>query len=60
METYNKIVELVEAMKADADKFFDKGNKSAGVRLRKGLQDIKALAQIVRVEVSEANKEKGE
>ena len=30
MENYNKIVALVELMKEDIDKFFVKGNKSAG------------------------------
>lgn len=56
METYNKIVELVEAMKADADKFFDKGNKSAGTRVRTQCQELKKLAQELRIEVQEAKK----
>ena len=60
MEKFNELKALVASLEEDATKFFDKGNKSAGVRLRKGLQDIKSLAQAVRVEVSEANKEKGE
>ena len=60
MEKFNELKALVASLEEDATKFFEKGNKSAGVRLRKGLQDIKALAQTVRVEVSEANKEKGE
>ena len=60
MEKFNELKALVASLEEDATKFFEKGNKSAGVRLRKGLQDIKALAQAVRVEVSEANKEKGE
>ena len=60
MEKFNELKALVASLEEDATKFFEKGNKSAGVRLRKGLQDIKALAQVVRVEVSESNKEKGE
>jgi hypothetical protein len=60
MENFNKLKTLVASLEEDAAKFFEKGNKAAGVRLRKGLQDIKSLAQVVRVEVSESNKEKGE
>jgi hypothetical protein len=56
METYNKIVELVEAMKADADKFFDKKNKSAGTRVRTQCQELKKLAQELRIEVQDAKK----
>jgi len=56
MENYNKIIELLEATKADAEKFFEKGNKAAGTRVRKAMQEVKALAQAVRTEVSEKNK----
>ena len=37
---------------ADYDKF-ESGNKSAGTRLRKAMQEIKNLAQGVRTEVQE-------
>ena len=40
----NKVMELVGLMNAagtEAMKFYDKGNKSAGVRLRKFMQDVK-------------------
>ena len=43
---------LIEA-KTDAEKFYEAGNKAAGTRLRKYMQDIKQLAQEVRKEVSE-------
>ena len=46
---------LAEAQ-ADAAKFDEKGNKAAGTRVRKAMQTIKALAQDVRVAVSDANK----
>jgi len=36
----------------DYDKF-ESGNKSAGTRLRKAMQEIKGLAQDVRLEVQE-------
>lgn len=57
MENYNKIITVLEEAKADAEKFFEKGNKAAGTRVRKAMQDIKVLAQSVRTEVSEKNKE---
>ena len=44
-------------MKEDVIKFYDKSNKAAGVRVRKALQDVKALAQEIRKQVSEKNSE---
>ena len=38
---------LVDAVK------FDNGNNSAGTRVRKAMQEIKALAQLIRKEVQE-------
>jgi len=56
METYNKIAELVQSMKSEADKFFGRGNKAAGTRLRAQCQELKELTQSLRVEVQEAKK----
>ena len=52
METYNKLKDLVASIEADADKFFNNGNSAAGTRVRKGLQEIKTLAQEIRNEVT--------
>jgi hypothetical protein len=57
MENFNELKETLLALEEDATKFYDKGNKAAGVRLRKGLQDIKAMAQVIRQDVSNKNKE---
>ena len=57
MENFNELKELVTTLEADVVKFYEKDNKAAGVRLRKGLQDIKALAQFLRQDVSSKNKE---
>lgn len=54
MNTYNEMVALLEAAREDVEKFFVKGNKSAGTRVRKHMQDIKGLAQQMRTEVQEA------
>jgi hypothetical protein len=56
MEKFNELKTLIASMEEDAAKFFNKDNKAAGVRLRKGLQDVKALSQAIRVEVSDKNK----
>lgn len=56
MDTYNKIEELVQQMRTEATKFFDKGNSSAGTRLRGQCQQLKELAQQLRVDVQEAKK----
>jgi hypothetical protein len=57
MENFNELKETLLALEEDATKFYDKGNKAAGVRLRKGLQDIKSLSQTIRQDVSAKNKE---
>lgn len=56
MEKFNQLKSLVDSMTEDYAKFFEKGNNAAGTRLRKSLQDIKKLAQEIRVEVSEKKK----
>jgi hypothetical protein len=57
MENFNELKETLLALEEDVTKFYDKNNKAAGVRLRKGLQDIKSLAQAIRQDVSLKNKE---
>ncbi len=57
MQNLNQIEEILNSIKEDATKFFEKGNKAAGTRVRKAMQDIKTLAQAVRVDVSDKNKE---
>jgi hypothetical protein len=57
MENFKDLKETLLALEEDANKFYEKGNKAAGVRLRKGLQDIKSLSQVIRQDVSTKNKE---
>ena len=49
---YTQMLNNLEKGLNDLDKFED-GNASAGTRVRKNMQDIKNLAQLVRVEVQE-------
>lgn len=48
-----KIQEIIARSKEDFEKFYIKGNKSAGTRLRKSMQEIKNIAQEIRVDVQE-------
>ena len=56
METIEKLEKLMVELKEESTKFFEKGNKSAGVRTRKGAQEMKTLLQELRKEVLEQNK----
>jgi hypothetical protein len=53
MEKFEQIKALLEQTQGDAEKFFSKGNSAAGTRVRKAMQDLKALAQEVRTEVQD-------
>ena len=53
MENFQKVKELVAAVEADVTKFYENGNAAAGTRVRKGMQDLKNLAQVIRAEVTE-------
>jgi hypothetical protein len=57
MSTFQKIQELIKATEEDVDKFFVKGNKAAGTRIRKAMQELKGLAQEMRLEVQNSKKE---
>ena len=51
MESYKHLCELVESVRDDVEKASEKGNKAAGTRVRKAMQEIKKTAQQVRAEV---------
>lgn len=52
MQEYERLKELVEAA-ADDVKKAEGGNKAAGTRVRKAMQDIKESAQTVRKKILE-------
>lgn len=58
MEKFNQLKSLVQGIEEDAVKFFEKGNSAAGTRVRKGMQDLKNLAQEIRNEVTEIKNSK--
>jgi hypothetical protein len=51
MDKYQQLRDLVVAAEADFEKFYVKGNKAAGTRVRKAMQDLKELAQAIRTNV---------
>ena len=53
MKKFTEAKNLFESLQADADKFYNKDNSAAGTRVRKGMQDLKNLAQAIRLEVQE-------
>jgi hypothetical protein len=53
MEKFAKVKEVVAAIEADVEKFYNAGNSAAGTRVRKAMQDLKGLAQEIRSEVTE-------
>lgn len=57
MEELAKLIELAENAHDEGEKFYEKGNASAGARCRKALQEIKALAQEIRVDIQRIKNE---
>ena len=51
MSMFSKLQEHVNSLEGDFQKFYDKGNKAAGTRVRKGMQELKQLAQDIRTDV---------
>lgn len=56
MDKFTELETLIASMKEDISKFYEKSNKAAGVRVRKALQDVKSLAQAIRVDISAQKK----
>lgn len=57
MKRYEELKSLVDGLEDDFTKFYEKGNKAAGTRVRKGMQDLKVLAQDIRKEVQDMKNE---
>ena len=55
MELYEKLCALVREIEEDMKKA-NGGNKAAGTRVRKAMQDIKAVCQDIRVKVLEVGR----
>ncbi len=53
MSRKEELNQLVDELEVDIDKFYEKGNKAAGTRARKKLQEIKKLSQEIRLEIQD-------
>ncbi len=63
LDKYDKLIKLLTEeveidgkkfdLKEDFEKFFIRGNKTAGTRMRKVMQELKKMAQEVRDDVQE-------
>lgn len=51
MNRYQELLTLVKSFEKDFEKFFEKNNKTAGVRVRKHMQELRKFAQDIRTEV---------
>ena len=51
MSNFSKLKDLVMSLEGDFEKFYDKQNSAAGTRVRKGMQELKNMAQEIRTEV---------
>lgn len=57
-ENYYKLVEFVKSLEVDVHKFYEKGQAAAGTRLRKGLSDLKKMAQEIRNDVQDVKSQR--
>ncbi|MBE2185867.1 MAG: histone H1 [Rhodothermales bacterium] len=57
MSRHNKLKSFVDDLEKDFTAFYEKGNKAAGTRVRKAMQDLKAMAQDIRSEVQSKKSE---
>ncbi len=57
MARFDEVKNLVLSLEGDFDKFYNKNNQAAGTRVRKGLQDLKNLAQEIRTEIQNKKNE---
>lgn len=51
MNRFEELKTLVLSLEDEFHKFYEKNNKSAGTRVRKGMQTLKKIAQEIRTSV---------
>jgi len=59
MNRFAEVRDLILNLESDFQKFYDKQNKAAGTRVRKGMQELKNLAQDIRLTVQKSKNEGG-
>ncbi len=53
MSRREQLKSMVADLEGDMVKFYEKGNKTAGTRARKKLQEIKKISQEIRLEIQD-------
>ncbi len=59
MNRFTELKKLVMDLEGDFEKFYDKTNQAAGTRVRKGMQDLKNMAQEIRLQVQDMKNDGG-
>ncbi len=57
MSRFEDLKSLVASFEKDFEKFYEKENKAAGVRVRKHMQELRKFAQDIRDEVQSLKKD---
>jgi len=57
MSRFSELKEFVDAQERDFTQFYEKSNKAAGTRVRKAMQELKKMAQDIRVEIQDIKNE---
>lgn len=53
MEKFEQLKQIIAGIESDFTKFYGKEVKAASPRIRKAMQEVKRIAQEIRVEVQE-------
>lgn len=57
MNRNEQLKSLIADLEPEMEKFYEKGNKAAGTRARKQLQELKKIAQDIRLEIQDYKNE---
>lgn len=57
-QKYYELIEFLKGLEPDVVKFYEKGQSAAGTRLRKGLSELKKMAQDIRNDVQNIKTER--
>lgn len=60
MEKYQELMQYLQSLETDVVKFYEKGQSAAGTRVRKGLSELKKMAQDWRNEIQAVKAERKE
>lgn len=59
-DSYQNLFDHLRTLEQDVEKFYAKGQAAAGTRVRKGLSELKKMAQDMRNEIQDIKKQRQE